>query len=80
MMRVTWQIDLDTETPEAAAREAFRIMRKPDTTATVFQVCDAAGGVSVVDLMEETDGEKHTDQPAERAAVRPGVCRKKPRP
>lgn len=35
---VTWQIDIEAETPEDAAREAFRAQRDPDSIATVFEV------------------------------------------
>jgi hypothetical protein len=37
--RVTWTIDIfDVYTPEDAAREALRIQRDHDSTATVFEV------------------------------------------
>lgn len=36
--RVTWRIDVDADTPEAAARLAREIMRDPQSTATVFDV------------------------------------------
>ena len=35
---VTWQIDIEAETPEDAAREAFRVHRDSDSMATVFEV------------------------------------------
>ena len=35
---VTWNIDIDADTPEAAAREARRIQADPESTATVFSV------------------------------------------
>jgi len=38
--RVTWEIELDADTPEDAAREALAIMRDPDSIATVFTVHD----------------------------------------
>jgi hypothetical protein len=36
--RVTWEIDLDATAPRAAAREALRIQRDPESIATVFGV------------------------------------------
>lgn len=35
---VTWEIELDAETPEAAARAALAIQRDPNSLATVFNV------------------------------------------
>lgn len=37
-MRVTWEIDIDAETPEDAARQALAKMRDRDSLATVFDV------------------------------------------
>ena len=36
--RVTWAIDIDAESPLAAAEEALRIHRDPTSIATVFAV------------------------------------------
>ncbi|WP_053649608.1 MULTISPECIES: hypothetical protein [unclassified Streptomyces] len=36
--RVTWEIDIDADDPEEAARKALGIQRDPDSTATVFGV------------------------------------------
>lgn len=38
--RVKWEIDVDAETPEDAARQALAAQRRPGTTATVFDVRD----------------------------------------
>ena len=35
---VTWQIDIETDTPEKAAQEALRIQRKYPSCATCFTV------------------------------------------
>jgi hypothetical protein len=35
---VTWQIDIEAEDVVAAAEEALRIQRKPDSIATVFEI------------------------------------------
>lgn len=60
---VRWEIEIDAETPEEAAREALKIQRDPESTATVFDVepeSKAAGKGLVcskrVDLTE-SDGE-----------------------
>ena len=49
---VMWEIDIDAETPEAAAREAFKCMQDPQTTATVFDVFDEDGTPTRIDLAE----------------------------
>ena len=38
MYRVSWEIDIEADSAEAAAREALAIQRKPDSIATVFEV------------------------------------------
>jgi len=48
---VTWEIDLDAETPEEAAREALDIHRDLSSIASVFTVTDYAGNVTVVDAI-----------------------------
>jgi len=50
--RVTWEIDIDEDTPRAAAQRAQEIMRDPESIATVFKVEDAHD-VQVIDLLEE---------------------------
>lgn len=35
---VRWEIDIDAETPEAAAEEALNVQRDPDSLATHFDV------------------------------------------
>jgi hypothetical protein len=53
---VTWKIDIEADSPEAAAREALRIQRNPESIATVFQVDERVGGAVVkphtIDLLE----------------------------
>ena len=39
-MRVKWEIDIDARTAKAAARQALKIQRDPESTATVFEVRD----------------------------------------
>lgn len=35
---VTWEIQIDADSPEQAAREAFAIQRAPESIATCFEV------------------------------------------
>jgi len=49
---VTWELDVDAGTPEEAARQAWDTMRRPESTANVFDVLDADGGCTRVDLEE----------------------------
>lgn len=42
--RVRWEIDVEADSPREAAAEAFRLVRKPETTATVFDVTRRLGG------------------------------------
>ena len=55
-MLVRWEIDLwDVDTPEDAARKALDILRDPEAIANVFEVTNADGTVTKVDL-DELDG------------------------
>lgn len=50
---VQWEIDVDADTAEDAARQAFAHMQRVGTTATVFQVySDPEGDCVTVDLTE----------------------------
>ncbi len=40
---VTWEMDVEAKTPEQAAQEAWRTMRKPNSAANVFNVVDEEG-------------------------------------
>lgn len=56
---VTWDIDLHADSPEAAAREALRIQRNPESIATVFTVIPEDGDPQQIDLAaidEEHEG------------------------
>lgn len=48
---VTWQIELEAESPEDAARQALAIHRDPDSAATVFDVQSEAGDVRTFDFL-----------------------------
>lgn len=49
--RVTWEIDIDADSPRAAAERAQEMMRDPESIATVFKVEDKHD-VTVIDLLE----------------------------
>ncbi|MCT2580559.1 MAG: hypothetical protein E5X23_09570 [Mesorhizobium sp.] len=50
---VTWEIDYEGEgDPEAAARWAWDILRKPHSTASVFTMIDEDGNETKIDLAE----------------------------
>ena len=53
MKRVTWTIDLDEDTAEAAAVVALAIMRDQESAATVFDVTDEKGKTVSVDLRRD---------------------------
>ena len=78
---VSWVIDIDADSAEAAAREALAIQRKPDSTATVFEVKAEGESKSVsVDLTEIDDGLGEQDGPwaegwAERSSSPPESVR-----
>jgi hypothetical protein len=48
---VTWEIQLDADSPEDAAHRALETQRDPDSIATVFGVTDETTGTAwTVDL------------------------------
>jgi hypothetical protein len=49
---VTWEIDIEAETPIEAAQKALEIQRRPGSIANVFDVTDEAGEKTRVDLEE----------------------------
>ena len=51
---VTWEIDMEAETPREAAQRALDIMRDPESIGTVFKVADGKQ-VHVVDLLDEEE-------------------------
>ena len=50
MKRVKWEIDVDEDTPEAAAVVALAMQRDPESTATVFDITSGDGKTVRVDL------------------------------
>jgi hypothetical protein len=54
--RVTWEIDIEADTPQEAAEKALEIQRRPDSSAVVFEVKGPLCGDGVkFDLWEETE-------------------------
>lgn len=51
---VSWEIDIEADSPEEAARKAHEFVRKPDTLANVYQVIDSecSGEPVTIDLAE----------------------------
>jgi hypothetical protein len=52
---VKWTIEIDSETPEEAARETLEIQRDPASLATVFDIYDEEGNCTRIDLLERED-------------------------
>lgn len=54
MNLVQWEIDVEADSPHAAAQHAMVIQKRPDSTATVFDVIehDGDGEAIRVDLLE----------------------------
>ena len=48
--RVVWEIDLDAESVEDAARQALEIQRDPESIATCFIVIDENGNYRKIDI------------------------------
>ena len=57
LYRVTWEIDIDAESFEDAARKALEIQRDPGSIATCFVITDEHGNRRDVDLSKETPSE-----------------------
>jgi hypothetical protein len=56
--RVTWTIDAEADSPREAAKFARRAQVRPGTWAVVFDVADADGNLTRVDLLgDEEDNE-----------------------
>ena len=61
--RVSWEIDIDADSPEEAARKAREIQLRPDSHATVFDLTDESGESARIDLLEldEADADPEKD-------------------
>lgn len=53
--RVSWVIDIEADSAEAAAREALRIQRDPQSIATVFTVVATKEGAAASAQSEQVD-------------------------
>ena len=53
---VTWEIEIDADSPEAAAQKALRIQRDETSIATVFKVWGEDGIDTTVDLTAIAEG------------------------
>jgi hypothetical protein len=49
---VVWTIDLEAESAEDAARQAWEAMRRENSSANYFSVQDDDGNVTDIDLQE----------------------------
>jgi hypothetical protein len=49
---VTWEINLDADSPQDAAKKALEITQDQSSLATVFSVTDQAGNQTKVDVRE----------------------------
>ena len=49
--RVTWTMDIESDSPQHAAQLALTIHRDPNSIATVFEVTDEQGDFYKVDLL-----------------------------
>ena len=54
LYRVVWEIDIDAESFEDAARTALAIQRDPTSIATCFVITDASGNRRDVDLDDKS--------------------------
>jgi hypothetical protein len=52
---VTWEMDIEADTPEAAALKALRIHRDPESVATVFKVAEIGKKPVYVDIVLDDD-------------------------
>ena len=50
---VTWEMDIYADSPWEAAEKAWDHMRALDSSANVFEVIDANGVGTIIDLSEE---------------------------
>jgi hypothetical protein len=47
---VTWQIEIDADSPQIAAQKALEIQRDSSSIATVFDVCNTSNGLTWKDI------------------------------
>jgi len=71
-MRVTWEIDIEADTPEEAAERALEIQRNQYSTATVFTVIDK-GKKHEIDLTPSNPIDVAMKQAEKHVAELPGA-------
>jgi hypothetical protein len=73
--RVIWEIDVDADSPTAAAQEARALQLKINTSATVFNIWEAATGkLHRIDVEGGTERLERAELSAVRAALRLLQC------
>jgi hypothetical protein len=56
MFLVTWEMHIEADDPTEAAKQAWAHMRRPESTANVFDVVDQSGTKERVDLQVIMEG------------------------
>lgn len=70
----TWNINVfDAATPTDAARKAWSQMRKPDSTANVFDIADETGNITHIDLQELDEEDDFDEEPCRLCGAVPGT-------
>ena len=67
---LTWEIDLDADSPRQAAEKALTIHRNPESIATVFDVKDETGHTERIDLDDAEDEEACIQAPTGKTYCR----------
>lgn len=52
---VIWEINIEADSPEEAAKEGIRIQQDPESLASHFHVVDEDGVIYEVDLLEDEE-------------------------
>jgi hypothetical protein len=74
--RVIWEIEIEADSPKAAAREARLIQLTPGMSATIFDVwAHVAGKMHRIDVIEEPGRLDHDELFAVRAGLRLLQCK-----
>ncbi len=74
MYHVTWEIEIDADTPRDAAERALEIHRNPQSIATVFTVADTSDALDPEGVEIDLDDQPHRvndDDPAHHVGLAP---------
>lgn len=72
---VTWEIDIDAESPREAAQKALNMQRDETSLATCFKVFDDKGNEIAVDLSEpDEDHCRQCGAPSDNGEGWDGLC------